>query len=245
MSPKPPKAVLFDLDDTLFDHRRSASGAVEAIRRVEPALASASDEEVNQANREILEEIHLRVLSGEIDVDQAREERMFRLLERFGGDATQADAVRLAFHYRQAYQSIREVVPGSHALLAELRHRNYRLAVVTNNMTAEQEEKMRTLRLSSLVDELVVSEAIGVSKPDAKIFRVALEWLGVRPEQTVMVGDSWSSDIVGAVGVGIPAVWYNPLRHEVPDTTLPLAGQIHALEPTTEIADTIQQALEP
>ncbi|MEZ4650853.1 MAG: HAD-IA family hydrolase [Candidatus Eisenbacteria bacterium] len=243
MTPERPEAVLLDLDDTLFDHRRSARGAVEAIRQVEPALAATPLDDVLHANREVLEEIHLRVLAGEIDVDEAREERMFRLLERFRGGATREDAVRLASHYREAYQAVREVVPGSHALLEELRRRNYRLAVVTNNMTAEQEEKMRTLRLSSLVDELVVSEAVGVSKPEPGIFRIALEWLGVRPECAVMVGDSWVSDIAGAARAQVAAVWYNPLHAAIPDPSLPLAAEIHALEPTTQVADTIQRAL--
>ena len=235
---------MFDLDDTLFDHRRSARAAADALRDADAALSAIPVLEIDRVNGLFLEEIHERVLTGAIDVDQAREERMARLLAHFGQSPSPARVSRMARIYRVAYQSLRATVPGARELLQELRRRGVRLAVVTNNVTHEQEEKMRALRLAPLVDKLIVSEAVGAWKPDPKIFRVALEGVGSRPEHAVMVGDSWSSDVVGATASGVHAVWYNPLRIDPPDSSL-IACQIHALEPAEEIADRILAVVGP
>jgi FMN phosphatase YigB (HAD superfamily) len=96
-----------------------------------------------------------------------------------------------------------------------------RVGVVTNNEYAEQEEKLRFLGLQGLVDPLVVSAREGVAKPDPRIFRIALDRAGARPAETVMVGDSWKNDVLGAHAIGIHPVWFNrferprPSRHRV------------------------------
>jgi len=80
---------------------------------------------------------------------------------------------------------------------------------VTNNEVAEQEEKVRFLGIGAWIDGLVVSEAVGVAKPDPKIFETALATAAASPGRATMLGDSWSSDIEGARGVGVRAVWFN------------------------------------
>jgi putative hydrolase of the HAD superfamily len=138
--------------------------------------------------------------------------------------------------YRGAYQSTWTCLSGARELLAELKHRQARIAVVTNNIVREQVAKMTRLGLGPFVDALVVSEAVGSSKPDAGIFRAALEQIAVAAEDAVMLGDSWSADIEGALRAGIGAVWFNPrgvrrpaAREDVPE--------IRSLEPSSHVAD--------
>jgi hypothetical protein len=68
--------------------------------------------------------------------------------------------------------------------------------------------------MDHLVDVLVTSEEVGEAKPARAIFAAALERVGCEPGQTVMVGDSWAVDVVGAHGVGIRPIWLN--RHARP-----------------------------
>lgn len=82
---------------------------------------------------------------------------------------------------------------------------------------------------SPLPPVLVVSEAVGVAKPDPAIFQTALQRLHCAASEVVMVGDSWPADILGATNLGVRAIWLNRHGQPCPDSTL--AKEIHAFEP--------------
>lgn len=92
------------------------------------------------------------------------------------------------------------------------------LGIITNGPVAHQMEKVETLGLSRWFapESIVVSGAVGVDKPDPRIFRIACERLGTRPEDCVYVGDSFASDVVGATSAGMPVVWFNHRHREAP-----------------------------
>jgi putative hydrolase of the HAD superfamily len=207
------KAVLFDLDDTLFDHRRSARAALTAVHR---AFASAADfSEFERHHAHYLEEMHLEVLAGRATLDDARRERFRRVFAALGFRLDPADVYRVAETYRQGYARSRQPIDGAAELLAHVRGAAA-IAIVTNNLVGEQEDKLRVCGLSQYVDALVASEDVGVSKPDPEIFRIALERLGVPADDAVMVGDSFPNDIEGARAAGIRAVWFNRDGREQP-----------------------------
>src|SRR5215212_5369804 len=226
------RAVLFDLDDTLFDHQASSRAGLLAVREVFPSLASEPFDAFEQRYRIILEEVHLLVLSGELSPADARSRRFGRFLsETF---APCADDVELAAAaYFAGFRASRRPVAGAVALLQHLRT-HVKIGVVTNNVLAEQVEKLRHLEFAALVDVLVASEEVGVAKPHPKIFHAALERLACTPDQVVMVGDNWENDIVGASRVGIRSIWLNRYADPHPDVTL--APQITELAPLEDIA---------
>jgi len=204
------ETVLFDLDDTLFDHRYARLAALRSVRAVQPELARFPLTELDRTSERILAEVHLsRVLTGELSLEDSRVLRMTRFLTEFGVDAGKRE-IRKLMRLRQAtYRRHRRAVPGASSLLRFLQASGTTVVVVSNNLRAEQEEKLRVTGLDSGVDLLVCSEQVGVTKPDPRIFRVALAEANTRPEQAVMVGDSWETDVVGAAAVGIRPVWLN------------------------------------
>lgn len=228
------RAFLFDLDDTLFDHRYATRIALNAIRsRLSPLAALALDA-LEEQHGLVLEELHQRVLAGEIDVDAARLERFRRLVAMQGTAVDEHTLAAAAQAYREAYVGARRAVTGAVELLQALRAHG-RIAVVSNNVEAEQQAKMSVCGIDRHIDALVVSEAVGVTKPDPAIFAIALERLGVGASDAVMIGDSWSADIEGACAAGIRAIWYNPLGRECPNPAL-LAAEIRAWMPAADIA---------
>ena len=229
------RGVLFDLDDTLFDHHQGARTALQQVHAAHAAFRATPFEAFERAHADHLEALHLQVLSGALDIDAARIERFRRLLVEAGAGAE--DAAAAAALYRQSYISARPAVAGAHDLLAALRAR-VRIAVVSNNLLAEQQQKMSQCGLTPLVDALIVSEDVGFTKPDRRIFAIALERLGLQPEDAVMVGDSWPADIVGARQAGIAAVWFNPRRLAVPDPDLKVP-ELHSLHPVDQAIDVI------
>ncbi|GAA2710273.1 MULTISPECIES: HAD family hydrolase [Streptomyces] len=94
------------------------------------------------------------------------------------------------------------------AMLTGLREAGWRLGVVTNGMVDNQTAKLRRAGLYDLVDAVVISEAVEIRKPDARIFHHALTRLGAQPgPHAVMVGDSLENDIAGAHHAGLATVW--------------------------------------
>jgi putative hydrolase of the HAD superfamily len=226
------RAVLFDLDDTLFDHRTSARAALtEVHRRHAPVVAFAAFEAEHTHH---LEDLHLEVLAGRLSIDDARRERFRRVFAAVGVGVDEVAVDRIASAYRAGYVSARRVVDGAAALLAAVKPRA-RVAIVSNNLLDEQREKLHFCGLTPLVDELVVSEEVGISKPDRGIFDEALRRLGVSAADAVMFGDSWAADVVGAARAGIRAVWFNPRRKPRPADPAAVE-EVFSLAPADELA---------
>lgn len=227
------RAVLFDLDDTIFDHRETSRRALSALRASFLELRRFPLDELEQRHTRVLEELHQGgVMQGFVSVDAAREERFRRLWRQAGAEATDAVSRGAASLYRRTYLAERCLVPGSAELLRAIKP-FAPIGIVTNNVLAEQEDKLRQFGLRSLVDELVVSAEEGVSKPDPVIFQRALARLGCEASEAVMVGDAWATDIVGATAAGIRAIWLN--RRSLPSPDPGLAAEIRSLEPADAI----------
>jgi len=211
-----PKAVLFDMDDTIFDHALTCRRALGRLRAHEVSLRPRSLDEVWREYSRLLDAVQADVFTGRITVEAARIER-FRQLARFcGSEVSEGDAAELSRQYRAYYQELRRSIPGVRRVLERLTGRAV-VGVVTNNQVAEQEEKLDYLGFRRLIDFMIVSEGAGVAKPDPAIFLLALSKANARPEEAVMIGDSWRSDVAGARNVGIRPVWFNRFHLARPD----------------------------
>ena len=209
--PPLPKLVLFDLDDTIFDHSLTCRGALGKLRQEHAVLRGGTLDEAWHEYGRLLGITHPDVMLGRRTSDDARVERFRRLAGWSGHSVDQDTAASLSRTYRDYYQQLRRPVPGAPELLHRLQGRA-KIGVVTNNTVTEQEEKLEFLGLEPVVDYLVTSEEVGAAKPNPAIFRAALERAGVTSGEAVMVGDSWTSDILGAANAGIRAVWFNRFR---------------------------------
>lgn len=216
-----PKLVLFDLDDTLFDHLGTVERALAETSRRYPVLAAVPLSVLVAENQRMLEELHARVCTGELDMSVARIQRLQRLFEFCGGSCTQAQAEEVAAGYRVAYQKNRHAVDGAHDLLEYLRGKT-RIGIVSNNMTAEQEEKLRAIGLDAFIDFMVTSEDAGILKPESGIYLRALDVAGVAASEAVFIGDAWENDVVGPQTVGIKAMWLSRGR-PTPEGVKPFA----------------------
>ncbi|MEQ1516347.1 MAG: HAD-IA family hydrolase [Usitatibacteraceae bacterium] len=206
-----PRAILFDLDDTLFDHQRASTIALRAMHAAyAPDLAF---EPFAFRHGEVLEAFHSRFLSGELTLDEARVARMQTLFAAFDRELDDSSAAHAAKLYREQHQANRHLVEGAIELLEALRP-DCLFGIVTNNSTAEQTEKLRALGIAHYFEAVVISEDVGVTKPDPKIFSIALERIGAHAAEAVFVGDNWENDIAGALGAGMGAVWFD--RRQTP-----------------------------
>jgi FMN phosphatase YigB (HAD superfamily) len=233
-------AVLFDLDDTLFDHSACTRIALADLRRQFPALAGMPAGAVEAEHRRLLEELHLQVLAGRMTVDDARVERFCQLLVLAGGKADASAAVEAAATYRSAYLAHWRPVEGAVGLLSAL-HGRVSTGVVTNNVAAEQRQKIAACGFGPLLDAVIISEEAGAAKPDPRIFRMALDQLRCEAGETVMIGDAWDTDIAGARAACIRPIWFNRFGAASPDCSVtevrsfvPLPSVLSVLFPNPE-----------
>jgi HAD superfamily hydrolase (TIGR01509 family) len=231
--------VLFDLDDTLFDHARAVRAGLRAVRNEIDPDHARSPAELEARYIALLEQIHPRVVSGRMGPLEARRWRFRRLSAWAGRPVTARGADVLARVYRDVYQRHRHATPGARELLRALRGR-HTIGIVTNSLAAEQAEKLERIGLDRLVDFLVTSEEAGVSKPDPAIYRIALRRARARPDEAVMVGDSWENDVLGARSADIAAAWYRP-RPILARPTEPFV-RIRRFRPTAESLAALRRA---
>ena len=99
------------------------------------------------------------------------------------------------------------MLEGSVETLRELKRRGYLLGMVTNGNSLLQNTKLDSAGIRDLFDMAVVSDDIGIWKPDKGIFEYAMRMLAVTPDQSLFVGDHPVNDIQGALGAGMQAVW--------------------------------------
>ena len=86
---------------------------------------------------------------------------------------------------------------------------NFRLALISNGIGNEQRRKLDQFSLNRYFDVCVISEEIGITKPDPRIFEHALEALGIEATSALHAGDNPHHDVAGARGYGMYGVWVN------------------------------------
>ncbi len=209
------RALLVDLDDTLFDHTQTCRGAIAAVGRSEPWLRRRPLSLLLSTYMDVLEAHQGALRAGTVSVEASRRARWQRLGRLCGEELTESRSAEIARAYRAHYEKARRPVAGAEAFLRGL-HGRVPVVVVSNGPEAGQAEKLRLLRFDRLVDGLVTSGRLGFAKPDRRIFDEAVRVAGSTPAETTMLGDSWPNDVVGASGAGILPVWFNRFARAAP-----------------------------
>ena len=108
-----------------------------------------------------------------------------------------------------------KLVPGAREVLDYLHHK-YRMAIITYGFREVQAEKLLQTGLKKYFDKLFISEEIGAQKPHKLIFQHAVKSMNAPKKKSLMIGDSWDADIVGAMQFGMDQVYYCPDPRKLP-----------------------------
>lgn len=205
------KHVFFDLDHTLWDFDRNSALAFERVFRLHEI-----DIPLPQF-LEVYEPINFAYWK------KYREERVTKQELRRGRlvDAFQAFDVtfpiniidNLAEAYIHELPGDNHLLPGAKEILEYLSEK-YTLHIITNGFTEVQNIKLSNSDIAHYFMSVTASEEVGVKKPNSKVFRRALEKAKTTPEESIMIGDTFEADILGAQAVGMDTLFYN-YRDEV------------------------------
>ena len=201
--------VLFDLDDTLFDFHKAEKIALTktlvhfGIDPTEETLALYST--INAAHWKRLE-------LGEISREEVKVGRYRELFKTIG---VECDPVKATAYYESMLAIGHYFMPGAPELLEEL-YRKYRLYIVSNGTAKVQEGRIGSSGIAKYMDGIFVSQILGANKPDKQFFDICFaEIPDFSLSETVIIGDSLSSDIKGGINAGITTVWINPMGIDI------------------------------
>ena len=220
---QPLDAVLLDLDDTILDNQAGLEEvwervAAELAARLGAVSAAAVRAELGAASEWYWsdEERHRR---GRLDMAGTRRAVLGRVLEAMGRPDP-----GLAGEIAALYCALRDAAyapfPGALDALARLRARTPALGLVTNGAADAQRAKIERWDLARWFDVIAIEGEVGAGKPDPRHFSHALDALGADPAAALMAGDNYRCDVLGALELGLHAVWIDRERRVAP----PVAG---------------------
>lgn len=236
MTRPPLRAVLFDVDDTLYPTTAFAAGA---RRKAMEAMAALPGVRI-PADR-LLEELREVIAEFGPNFDSHYD----RLLRRFpeedlGGHPRGALVAAGVAAYHDAKQGGMEPFPGVREVLGALRERSgLRLGVVTEGLEVKQFEKLLRLGLYGFFDPagVAVSDSIGISKPNPKLWLRACSGLGAEPGECLYVGDNPEKDVLPARGLGMRTVRFRAPggKHAAAEAAAPADHEIRDFRELTGV----------
>ena len=222
------KAVFIDWDDTIGDFLGAAKLALQDMyEKYNLSEYFASFEEFF-----LLYKPHNLELWDKYGKDQVTKEylsfdRFFYPLmhgskggeRRLGDKAIRQEVAALAEQLSEDFLNLTtarfSLLEGAEELVRYLAAK-YPLTVVTNGFVEVQYEKFDKSGLRDCFAHIVLSEEVGCQKPNPRIFEEALRMNGLQAEDVVMIGDSWNSDIQGAINTGIDQIWIRKSKDPIP-----------------------------
>ncbi|MFD7509831.1 HAD family hydrolase [Streptomyces sp. NPDC059853] len=195
------RAVVWDIDDTLFDY----TGANEAGAREHFAAEGlpAGPEEIARWTA-VMHEHYARYLTGELTFDEQRRERVRAFLgePELPGEAAAAWFERFGVRMRAAWRLYPDVVPALDALTPHYRH-----GLLSNSNSAHQDDKLRRLGVRDRFEVLLCSEELGHAKPAPEAFEAACAAMRLEPAQVAYIGDQRVTDAEAATAAGLHGIW--------------------------------------
>ncbi|MFM7768054.1 MAG: YjjG family noncanonical pyrimidine nucleotidase [Bacteroidota bacterium] len=213
------RAVLFDLDHTLWDFRANSRETIADLyhRHQLQALGVLSLDEFISVYERINHDMWNAYSTGQIGKEFLRKGRFANTLERFSihDDAL---AESLATDYVKESPLKKNLFPFVHETLSHLQGR-YSLLMITNGFTEVQHVKVANSGLKPYFDHVIVSEQTGFKKPHKAIFDYAASLASTTSDKCLMVGDNLEADIDGALAAGMQACLFDPYKeHHLKDT---------------------------
>lgn len=208
------KHIFFDLDRTLWDFETSALEAFDIIhdkyKLIEIGVESGKQfHDTYTFHNEKLWDLY-RV--GEISKEILKGKRFHLTLQEFGVNDKDL-AEKIGDDYTTISPKLVNLFPNSIEILEYL-HDKYNLHIITNGFSEVQAVKLKSSGMDKYFQEVITSEDAGVKKPDLRIFKYALERTKATSGESLMIGDDYEVDIVGAQNVGLDQVYFNPLKQQ-------------------------------
>ena len=209
------KNVVFDLDDTLYDHLLPFKRSVQSCF---PSVNIASISDIYTRFRYWSDVAFPKYTKHLISIEELRIFRCQKTMAEFGlPNVTEEEAINFQKDYEKELDRI-TLIPTVKYLLDLLVENHIPIGLLTNGPVDLQTKKL--INLGALAyfnsDNILISQSTGYNKPQRQIFDIAAEKFDFNPEKTLFIGDTFTNDIEGSFNAGWVPVWFNHRKRNIP-----------------------------
>ncbi|MDY3520209.1 YjjG family noncanonical pyrimidine nucleotidase [Riemerella anatipestifer] len=202
--------IFFDLDNTLWDHRKNARLTLQNLFNkysIEDKIR-VDFETFHEVYHTINEELWAKIRDGVIDKETLRKHRFYDVFLHFGLDD---------FELSQTFENLfldeiieyNELVEGSISILDYLKDKGYTLHILSNGFQEVTHRKLEGSGIAHYFDTVTSADEIGLRKPHPEIFQLALDKAKATVEESYFIGDDWIADALGARDFGLKVLFFD------------------------------------
>jgi putative hydrolase of the HAD superfamily len=205
--------IFFDLDNTLWDHRKNAYLTIKDLfEKEEITLKYNIDfEEFHSVYHEINEKLWEQIRDGEINKEYLRKHRFYDTFKHFGIDDLNL-SMFFEEHFLDKILNYNHLVESADIILEYLKSKNYTLHIISNGFQEVTERKCILSKIDHYFNTITSADSVGVRKPNLKIFEYSLGLSKAKKEESILIGDDWIADVVGAQNFGIDVIFFDVLN---------------------------------
>lgn len=205
--------LLFDADDTLFDFPKASAAAFSAMCRLND-IPNTPD--THQLYYRINEELWRAFDRGEVTKEFLTVERYVRFINTLGLERSPEKCNQ---DYLDALGQTVVPLPHAEEVCRTLAERGHKLYIITNAVASVQRSRLKQCAFGEVFADAFISEEAGASKPHKAYYDYVLSRVpGITAENTLVIGDSLTTDMQGANNAGLPCCWFNPAGKPQPPT---------------------------
>ena len=213
--------IFFDLDNTLWDHRRNAYLTIKELFSQQKISEqyNIDFELFHDAYHEINERLWEQIRDGEIDKEHLRKYRFYNTFLRFEVD-DQDLADYFEHHFLDEILKYNELVPGAADLLDYLESKEYKMHIISNGFQEVTERKCVLSGIADYFETITSADSVGVRKPRPEIFQYSLDLAKAEKTESILIGDDWIADVKGAQRFGIDVIFFDVYDDEPKEENL-------------------------
>ena len=200
---------LFDLDQTLLDFHASEYKALGIVLR---ARGLSFSDEIYRAFKAYNQSLWLELEKGRISRTELFTKRFQDIFTRCEGDTAGLDPLKVNDDFIRTMSVNGVPIDGALEFVRRVKENipYARIYIASNGATINAKGRIASIGLDRYIDGLFISEDMGVTKPDAAFFDLCLDRIGEPKSSCIMIGDSLSSDMLGAKNASLDSVWFMP-----------------------------------
>lgn len=202
--------IFFDLDNTLWDHRKNARLTLFDLYQREQISDkfSINFEDFHKEYYTINENLWAQIRDGKIDKEHLRKHRFYDSFLFFGIDDLELSQ-KFEHHFLDEILNYNELVEGAFELLEYLSEKKYKLHVLSNGFSEVTVRKCELSGIKNYFQTITSADEIDIRKPNSEIFEYALKKAGAEVAHSAMIGDDWVADVEGGLAFGMKTIFFD------------------------------------